>query len=134
MTDDDSGDWFAEGVATFGDRISGAREAAGMSQSELARRLGIAKATLAAWEDDRSDPRANRLAMLAGMLNVSVSWLLTGTGDGVPAPGERVAPDKEAREVLSELRGLRAAMQATAERAEKLEARLDRLLEAQDTL
>ena len=65
---DENGDWFAEDVATFGDRISGAREAAGMSQTDLAKRLGIAKTTLAAWEDDRSEPRANRLAMLAGML------------------------------------------------------------------
>lgn len=131
---DETGDWFADGVATFGDRIAGAREASGMSQSELARRLGVAKTTLMAWEDDRSDPRANRLAMLAGMLNVSVSWLLTGTGDGIPAPSDRATPDKEARQVLAELRGLRVAMQATAVRAEKLEARLDKLLEAQDQL
>ncbi|GHF66129.1 helix-turn-helix domain-containing protein [Seohaeicola zhoushanensis] len=129
---DETGDWFAEDVATFGDRISGAREAAGMTQAELARRLGVNKTTLAAWEDDRSDPRANRLAMLAGMLNVSVSWLLTGKGDGVPAPGDRPSPDREAREVITELRGLREAMRATAERADKLEARLDKLLEAQD--
>ncbi|MCB1342606.1 MAG: helix-turn-helix domain-containing protein [Pseudooceanicola sp.] len=131
---DETGDWFAEDVATFGDRIAGARDASGMSQAELARRLGVAKTTLMAWEDDRSDPRANRLAMLAGMLNVSVSWLLTGTGDGIPAPSDRATPDKEARQVLAELRGLRVAMQATAARAEKLEARLDKLLEVQDQL
>ena len=30
-----------------------------------------------------SEPRANRLSMLAGLLGVSVMWLLHGEGDGV---------------------------------------------------
>ena len=43
-------DWFGPETATFGDRVAGAREARGMSQSQLARRLGVKKETLVGWE------------------------------------------------------------------------------------
>jgi len=65
---------------TMGGRLSRARDAAGLTVSELARRLGVKTSTIHAWESDRSLPRANRLAMLAGLLNVSLSWLLHGVG------------------------------------------------------
>ena len=38
-----------------------------MSQSELAKRLGIKITTLKSWEDDLSEPRANKLSMMAGV-------------------------------------------------------------------
>jgi len=85
MTEDDI-DWFGPNMATFGDRVAGAREAAGMSQSQLARRLGVKKSTLSAWEQDLSEPRANKLSMMAGLVNVSIMWLLTGEGDGMTGP------------------------------------------------
>ena len=64
-------DWFGAETATFGDRLAGAREAAGLSQEELATRLGVRLETLEAWEDDLADPRANRLQMLAGGCSAS---------------------------------------------------------------
>ncbi|MEZ5913851.1 MAG: helix-turn-helix transcriptional regulator, partial [Paracoccaceae bacterium] len=33
--------WYSEEAATFGDRLAAAREAAGLSQAELAQRLGV---------------------------------------------------------------------------------------------
>ena len=68
-------DWFGPDAATFGDRVVGARENSNMTQGQLSRRLGIKLATLQAWEEDRSEPRANKLQMLSGMLNVSLPWL-----------------------------------------------------------
>ncbi|WP_274424337.1 helix-turn-helix domain-containing protein [Chelativorans sp. YIM 93263] len=65
---------------TMGGRLSRARDSAGLTIAELARRLGVKASTIQAWESDRSQPRANRLAMLAGVLNVSLSWLLHGVG------------------------------------------------------
>jgi len=66
---------------TLGGRLSRARDASGMSAAQFARRLGVKSATVQAWENDRSEPRANRLSMIAGILNVGLPWLLYGVGD-----------------------------------------------------
>jgi len=70
---------------TIGGRISRAREAGGYSLAQLARRLGVKTTTLKMWETDRSEPRSNRLAMLAAFLNVSPTWLLVGKGESPSA-------------------------------------------------
>lgn len=90
MTDRKARDeeWFCEEVATLGDRLAAAREAKELDRSELAGRLGVQTTTIADWEDDRSEPRANRLQMVSGMLNVSVGWLLTGKGQGLACPDD----------------------------------------------
>src|SRR5690554_4232762 len=72
--------WYGLDMATFGDRVAAAREAAGMSRKQMARRLGVKLGTVRGWEDDLSEPRANKLSMMAGLLNVSIVWLLTGEG------------------------------------------------------
>ncbi|WP_170770305.1 helix-turn-helix domain-containing protein [Ruegeria lacuscaerulensis] len=125
----DENDWYGPDSATFGDRLAGAREAAGMTQSQLARRLGVKKATLADWENDLSEPRANRLSMLAGMVNVSIMWLLTGEGEGMDAPSEAEEPMPELVDIVAELRSIRGEMRASAERAAKLEKRLRQMAE-----
>ena len=79
-------DWYGPEAATFGDRVAAAREQTGMTQAMLAKRLGVRLATLRGWEEDLSEPRANRLSMLAGLLNVSMMWLINGEGEGVDAP------------------------------------------------
>lgn len=120
----DENDWYGPEAATFGDRLAGAREAAGMSQAQLARRLGVKKATIAAWENDLSEPRANRLSMMAGMINVSIMWLLTGEGEGMDAPVEDGEANIELADAVAELRAIRGEMRASAERAARLEKRL----------
>ena len=128
MTQEDS-DWFGPDEATFGDRVAGAREAAGMTQAQLARRLGIKKATLSGWEQDLSEPRANKLSMMAGLLNVSIMWLLTGEGDGMTGPADDSQVGADFSGVLAELREIRAAMRTNTERAARLEKKLRLLLE-----
>jgi transcriptional regulator with XRE-family HTH domain len=66
---------------TLGGRIVYAREAQDLTTSQLARRMGVKTETLHDWETDRAEPRSNRLLTLAGMLNVSPTWLLTGAGE-----------------------------------------------------
>ncbi len=75
---------------TMGGRLCRARDAIGLSTAQLARRLGVQTATIQAWENDRAQPRANRLAMLAGMLGVSPAWLLHGVGT---APSDETDED-----------------------------------------
>ncbi len=123
-------DWYSPEAATFGDRVAAAREAAGMTQGVLAKRLGVRLTTLRSWEDDRSEPRANRLSMLAGLLNVSMMWLINGEGQGLPDPdtAEPLARDMQA--VLTEMRQLRNEMTASAEAMGRLEKRMRNLMEA----
>ena len=125
MTDDstDSADWYSQDAATFGDRVAAARDAAGLSQKELARRLGVRLSTVRGWEDDRSEPRANRLSMMAGLLNVSMMWLM-------PPPDEDVMP-RDMRLLLADLRTLRADLVAKAEKVARMEKSLRQIL--QDT-
>ncbi len=119
--------WYSEETATFGDRVAGAREAAGMDRKELARRLGVKLKTLAGWEDDLAEPRANKLQMLAGLLNVSLTWLLTGQGEGVAAPDDSGEADPGVQKVLSEMRQIRAELLRGAEKIGRLEKTLRRL-------
>lgn len=121
-------DWFGAEVATFGDRLAGAREAAGLSQEDLAQRLGVRLTTLQAWEDDMAEPRGNRLQMLAGLLNVSLTWLLTAEGDGLAAPDEGEGRSPQIRAALAELTRLRNRAAALAQEAQSVENRLRQAL------
>lgn len=118
--------WFTNDVATFGDRLAAAREALGLSQEALAQRLGVGLETLDAWEADAAEPRANRLQMLAGVLNVSVMWLLTGEGQGVDESLDDQPAD--IRAALGDLRRIRAEMARLAEETARVEKRLRKAL------
>ncbi|MCY4152696.1 MAG: helix-turn-helix domain-containing protein [Aestuariivita sp.] len=118
-------DWYGEETATFGDRVAGAREAASMTRTALARRLGVHRDTVVAWEEDRSEPRANKLSMMAGVLNVSIMWLLNGGGEGAESPPiELASAAEELNSIALELRGLRDDLTAAEGRAERLQSRL----------
>ena len=114
--------WYGEEVATFGDRLAAAREIADMSQAKFAKRLGVKKSSLQAWEDDLSEPRANKLSMMAGVLNVSLVWLLTGEGDGPEGPDE--ALDHDIKSILGEIRSIKADMRQATDKLARLEKRL----------
>ena len=66
----------------IGDTIRELREKAGLSQSELARRLSVTRASVNAWEGGLSAPTAVYLVALAQLFHVSTDYLLgldTGT-------------------------------------------------------
>lgn len=117
-------DWYSEDTATFGDRIAGAREANGLSQGDLSEKLGVKKSVIEAWENDVKEPRANRLQMVCGVLGVSVSWLLTGEGDGPTSPDQPGALPAGMNDLFAELRDLRDTVGQAAERISQLERRL----------
>jgi len=60
----------------FGQRLFEARQALGLSQAELADKLGMKQAGYAAWERDNVALRPDQLARLAAVLNASVEHLL----------------------------------------------------------
>ena len=117
-------DWYGPDKATFGDRLAAARENSNLSQSDLAKRLGVKNSTIKSWENDNSEPRANRLSMLAGLLNVSITWLISAEGSGVEAPSKLDRSPDSLQEVVKELRILRLNMIKSVERIDKLEEKL----------
>ncbi|MEM1163940.1 MAG: helix-turn-helix domain-containing protein [Pseudomonadota bacterium] len=117
-------DW-SNDVSTFGDRLARARDFAQMEQSQLARRLGVKLATVRNWEADRSEPRANKLSMLSGLLNVSIIWLMTGEGEGVPeVETEETVQSSDIRALIDELRTMRVEQARLADRTGRIEKRL----------
>ena len=120
--------WFSPETTTFGDRVAGARENAGMNQAELARRVGVKLRTLRDWEEDLSEPRANTLQMLSGLLNVSITWLLNGEGDGLDGPADEVALPGDVNDMLVEIRHLKGQLSQTADRLGLVEKRLRTVL------
>ena len=102
----------------MGPRLKVARDNANLSQEQLAGRVGVMVRSVKAWESGKSVPRANRLQMLAGILGVSLSWLLEGREDGFMESqnaGPEAAMQKELERLnaaLDEARSLAARSQA----------------------
>lgn len=65
------------------ERIKNSRIAAKMTQEELARAVGKTRNSVAQWEAGATHPRLNTLEDIAGALNVSLEWLLTGNTPNV---------------------------------------------------
>ncbi len=73
-----------EEETTLGGRLYASRQNAGMSLHLVANLLGVKPSTLKSWENDRSEPRVNKLVALAGLLGVSPTHFLAEEGnDGV---------------------------------------------------
>ena len=102
----------------IGPRIRVARENAGLALSEAARKLGVTEATLEAWETGEEEPRANRLQMLAGLLNVSLPWFLEGREDEYMA-ARKDSDDQALRAELAEIRTRLEEIQLLVVNAEK---------------
>jgi transcriptional regulator with XRE-family HTH domain len=91
-SDDDLAQYFAESPSDgtpagldddarqIGRRLADARNAAGLSPRELAENLGVKQSTIEKWESGERSPRGQRVSKLAGILGVSLSWILVGRG------------------------------------------------------
>ena len=108
---------------TIGGRLSRARDASGLTVKELAWRLGVKMATVKAWESDRSQPGSHRLTILAGLLQVSLSWILHGVGTA-PSDSEATV---EAAGMNSQIERLRHLHAETGQIIDRLQTDIDRL-------
>lgn len=104
----------------FGVRLTAAREGAGLSKTDLARRMGCGTSTVSAWEAGRSRPRTNKLVTLAGLVSVSPTWLLSGLGDGPMT----ISPETRIEALGNGIIELRHLSSRIAEQVDDLEQRL----------
>lgn len=128
MDDFIDSDYFSNEASTFGDRVAAGREALRLSQQEFAKKLGVKVKTVRAWEEDMAEPRANKLQMISGLTNVSLSWLLTGDGQGLEEPDEGVDISKDANDLLVDLRKTRAELKAMSDNLGRMEKRLQKMI------
>ncbi len=123
-----------EGSAdTFGDRLRAARRAGNLSRGELADKLGFKAKTVKAWERNEQEPRPDKMTKLAGLLNVSLKWLLTGDDaerQGPTAGMERRSlrqGSTDLQGLLAELRAIRTEQAGLADRLARLEREVQHL-------
>jgi transcriptional regulator with XRE-family HTH domain len=65
----------AIGGETLGERLHRLRKLRGMTQGELAAKLGVSKPTVWAWEQDRARPIEDRIEPIAAVLGVTATDL-----------------------------------------------------------
>ena len=102
-------------------RIRRARVAKGLTQAELARRLGIQRSAVTQWERaGGTSPSLTHLASIACETGVTFEWLATGRGASRPGEGDfdiALVPDDYARDEL-ETRMLAALRRISGRRRE----------------
>ncbi|MGD0338542.1 MAG: XRE family transcriptional regulator [Bacteroidota bacterium] len=64
----------------IGERIKNAREAGGLLQAELARKLQVTPRTIQRWERGEQIPDADKILKIAHLTHAQSQWLLTGEG------------------------------------------------------
>ncbi len=105
----------------LGARIVEARTAMGLSGDELAHRLGVTPSTMDEWESGDQRLRSDRLVKVAGILGVSLSWLMMGHGV------EPSARDTELESIRSDLRATQARLADALGELATLDVRLSAL-------
>ncbi len=87
----------------FGARLHALREAAGLTQQEVAEQLGIAQSSYATWERQTPAIRPDQLERLAHILGVTVTAFFTAKA---PTASPRRGPLGRAKRVFEEISGL----------------------------
>ena len=83
----------------FGEKLLAARQQAGLSQIQVADKLGITQQTYAGWERRTTALKPQYISKLAAVLNVSVDYLLGHENGGKQKGG----PIGKARRVFEEV-------------------------------
>lgn len=76
---------------TMIERLIECRKAAGLSQTELAEKLGLSRQAISKWETGTVIPAAENLSALAKLYNVSLDWLVNGEGNARPQTKDEAA-------------------------------------------
>lgn len=88
-----NGGMAVDSIDTLGERIKYAREAAKLTQNDVARHFEISRVSVTQWESNTTKPDIKRVGELAGLLNTSVDWLIERKG--YPPLAVQVKPYQE---------------------------------------
>ena len=61
---------------TFGEKLQGLRQKAGMSQDALAEKLNVSRQAVSRWERDETMPETEKVIALADLFGVTTDYLL----------------------------------------------------------
>lgn len=84
-------------------KIKEARQLAGISQKELAARIGISPGTLSGYETGAHDPKSDSLLRIADICGVTVDFLLGRIPEKNPAPSNDDAGKKVTAEEVEQM-------------------------------
>ena len=113
---------------TLGGRLYASRQNAGMSLNLVAGLLGVKSSTLKSWENDRSEPRVNKLVALAGLLGVSPTHFLAEEGnDGVDVSTEKGSRGKLVKLLKDEMSNAREQQKQLSQRLRKIDDLIQKL-------
>ncbi len=90
----------------LGAHLAALRVNAGLSQEELAQRVGVLQQTIAFWEQSNRPPRSDILVKLADALSVSVDTLLSETDVTMVAAKKKGGPDGKLRRIFEDASSL----------------------------
>ena len=108
---------------TLGGRLYASRRNAGISLNLAASLLGVRASTLRSWENDRSEPRVNKLVALAGLLGVSPTHFLAEEGnDGVDMSAIKGRRSKLVEMLKEEVSYAREQQKQLLQRLRKIDA------------
>jgi transcriptional regulator with XRE-family HTH domain len=101
---------------SVGNRLRKARNRVGLTQDEVANKLGVTRSVIARYESGTNDPPTENIIKMAEMYGVSADWLLCLTNDPRPVAEitethrrieEALFDDPNAEELLSFWRELK---------------------------
>lgn len=96
---------------TLGEKLQRLRRARGMTQEQLAERVGVSRQSLSGWENDAALPDTANVIALADLFGVTTDYLLRPAGEGgarqdaeaAPAAAPQKPPCMSARELGARL-------------------------------
>lgn len=118
----------------IGNRLKDLRTEIGLSQSQLAKKLGVSAGNVGDWERERSKPGADALIILSKFYNKSIDWILQGEefNSNLRVDAEKVNSLTTVNVGISEHKLLNAYRKLSDEDKLKIEGMIElKLLESQ---
>ena len=92
---------------TIADRIQSLRKAKGMSQEELADKVGVSRQSVSKWESEQAAPDLDKIVIMSEIFEVTTDYLLKGI-EPIKTDDHKTMADVIDQKVLTEQNSKRA--------------------------